>query len=255
MNGQHNPRRVWPRVALLLAILIAAGAALWYWREPLWDLFGNQEHIQAWLAQLGPWAPLVTIGLNAAQVLLAPIPGAIIGVANGYLYGVWLGTLYSMIGLALGTALAMGLARRLGRPLVERLVNPARLDWWDHATQRRGPVFFFLIYLVPGLPDDLICFVVGLSRLPLLKMVGLALLGRLPGVLVSSWVGAYATALPVWVWIPLGGGTAGLAWLYYRYHEQVQTALLRFIGRLTGQRTQAEEAEPGPVEEERQAHP
>jgi len=241
-------------VALLLIILAAASAAIWYWRKPLWNLFGNRETIQAWLAQFGPWAPLATIGLNAAQVLLAPIPGAIIGVTNGYLYGVWLGALYSMAGLALGTALAMGLARRLGRPLVERLVNPARLDRWDRATQRAGPVFFFLIYLVPGLPDDLVCFVVGLSRLPLLQMVGLALLGRLPGVLVSSWLGAYATTLPVWVWIPLGVGTAGLAWLYYRYHEPVQTTLLRLIGRLTGRRTPAEEAEPGPAEEERQVH-
>ena len=84
----------------------------------------------------------MSIGLNVAQVLLAPIPGQFVGLLNGYLYGPWLGTFYSMIGLLLGTALAMGLGRWFGRPLVERLVNPAQLARWDQIAVRQGPPFF-----------------------------------------------------------------------------------------------------------------
>jgi uncharacterized membrane protein YdjX (TVP38/TMEM64 family) len=221
---------------LLLVLVAAAAALLWQWRDPILTILLDEDRTRRWIGGLGPWGPLVTIGLNTAQVLLAPFPGHIIGLANGYLYGVWLGTLYSMLGLLLGTALAMGLARRFGRPLVERLVNPNALARWDSIARRQGPPFFFLVYLIPGLPDDLICFLIGLSRLALPRMIVLAMLGRLPGVFVSCWVGAYATELPWWVWIPLGLGTAGMAWGFWRYRVPLEAALVGFIRRVTGQR-------------------
>lgn len=67
-------------------------------------------------------------------------------------------------------------------------------------------------------------------------MVVLAALGRLPGVFVSCWVGAYATELPWWAWIPLGGGAAGLAWVFWRYQAQLEAMMMRLIQRLAGRR-------------------
>ena len=113
MNQPENGKRVWVQIALLAAFILAVSAALWYWREPLWEFFNNQEQVQAWIQGFGPWAPVVSIALNAAQVLAAPIPGQIIGIANGYMYGLWMGTLYSMIGSVVGRALAMLLGYRL----------------------------------------------------------------------------------------------------------------------------------------------
>jgi len=222
------------RTVFLVALIVATGVALWYWHEPLWTIFSDQERIREWIAGFGPWAPLVSITLNVAQVLLAPLPGQFVGLVNGYLYGVWLGLFYSMVGLALGTALAMVLARRFGRPLVERLVNPEKLAHWDQIAGRRGPVFFFLVFLFPFVPDDIACFLIGLSLLAIPRMVVLATMGRLPGVLVSCWMGAYATELPWWAWIPLGGGAAGLAWVFWRYQARLEGLVVRLIQRLTG---------------------
>jgi len=224
-------------------LLLTAFIATWIWRRPLWALFGDQVRIQGWLLRFGPLAPLLSIGLNAAQVLVAPIPGQIVGLANGYLYGVWLGTLYSMLGLLVGTTLAMLLARRFGRPLVERLVARPRLERWDRIAARQGPWFFFLVFLIPGLPDDLVCFVIGLSALSLPRMIVLAMLGRLPGVWVSCWVGAHAGALPWWVWLPLGAATAALAAASWRYQPSLEAALVRLIARWSGGRQPAPAAE------------
>lgn len=203
------------RGSLLAGAAIASGAALWIWREPLGAFFG-QARLREWVAGFGSWGVLVSIALNVAQVLLAPLPGQFVGLLNGYLYGLWLGALYGMAGLLLGSALAMGLARRFGRPLVERLVNPDQLARWDRLAGRQGPLFFFLVFLFPLLPDDLICFLIGLSPLSIPSMLVLAALGRLPGLFVSCWVGAYATQLPWWAWIPLGVGAGALAWLFWR---------------------------------------
>jgi uncharacterized membrane protein YdjX (TVP38/TMEM64 family) len=212
--------------------VIAIGAALWAWREPIGALLGDRERLQAWVGRLGPWGPLATIGLNIAQVLLAPIPGQFVGVMNGYLYGIAAGTLYSMIGLVIGTGTAMVLGRRFGRPLVERLVDPAQLTRWDEITAHQGPWFFFLVFLFPFLPDDLTSFLIGLSPLSIPRMLILTTLGRLPGVFVSCWVGARATALPWWAWIPLGGGAATLAWLFWRYHTELEDLVVRVVQRL-----------------------
>ncbi len=183
------------------------------------------------MVALGPWGPLGSVLLNAAQVLLAPVPGQIFGLVNGYLYGVLRGTLYSWLGVQLGSALAMGLGRWLGRPLVARLVGAARLERWDRLAQRQGPTFFLLVFLLPLLPDDLACFVIGLSPLPIPYMWLLAGLGRLPGLVVTAWVGANATRPPASVWALLVGGGLALTWLFGQYRGRIEDALLRIIGR------------------------
>ena len=242
MSERHGNGWTWKHTAALVTLVILIGWAVYHWREPLWTLARDQgqvqERVREWVAGFGPWAPLVSIALNAAQVLLAPIPGQFIGVMNGYLYGIWLGTLYSMVGLLIGTALAMGLARRFGRPLVERLVHPEQLARWDRITRRRGPPFFFLIYLFPSLPDDIICFLIGLSSLAIPRMLVLAMIGRLPGVIASCWLGANTPEMPPWAWIPLGGGAVGLAWVFWRYQAQMEAAMVQMVRRLTGQRTE-----------------
>ena len=250
MSGRKKGSHVWIRAVLLGLLITLAGGAMWYWREPLWALLGNQERIRDWVASFGPWAPLVSTALNVAQVLLAPIPGQFVGLLNGYLYGLWLGTLYSMFGLILGTALAMALGRWFGRPLVQHLVNQETLVRWDRIADRQGPLFFFLVFLFPFVPDDVTCFLIGLSPLAIPRMVVLAALGRLPGVFVSCWLGAYATELPWWAWIPLGGGAAGLAWAFWRYQAQLEAATVGLIRHLTGRhRSKATRGHPEAGEE------
>ena len=237
------------RIAGGVALLIIAAVAIVYWRQSIWATFGDQALIQERVTALGPWGPLVTVALNALQVLLAPVPGYVIGLANGYLFGIWLGTAYSMLGLLIGSAIAMFLGRVFGRPLVERLIKPETLSRWDQIADRRGPVFFFLVFLVPGLPDDVASFIVGLSTLGIPRMVVLALLGRLPGVVVSSWIGANVVDLPLLAWIPLIAGVAGLAWVFLRYGDQVELLLVRAIRRLSPRRRSGE-ADEGHVLEE-----
>jgi len=58
---------------------------------------------QAW----GVWAPLVFIGIQALQVVVAPIPGEVTGFLGGFVFGQWIGLAYSMVGLSLGSFLPL----------------------------------------------------------------------------------------------------------------------------------------------------
>ncbi len=225
-------RLLW--LAILVLILIGlAGFALWRWGGPVRAFFQDQEQVREWLAQFGALGPFVSIILNAAQVLLAPVPGQVIGLANGYLYGVLWGTIFSLAGVMLGTAIAMGLGRVLGRRVVERFVSPKHLDRWDDLATRRGPIFLFLVFLLPLLPDDIVAFAFGLSPLSIPYILVLAAIGRLPGLIVSSWVGANATSLSPVGWAIVGLGTLALAVLVLRYRDQLEGKMLELADRLS----------------------
>jgi len=221
------------RIAGLVLVVVSLLVVGILWGPELYRLLADQEAVRAWVASFGPWGPVVTILLNVAQVLLAPLPGQTVGVVNGYLYGVGLGTLYSFIGVQLGTAVAMSLARWFGRPLVVRLIGQEQLVRWDRVAREQGPGFFFLFFLFPFVPDDVICFIIGLSSVSIPYMLLLAAVGRLPGLLIASWVGARATRLPWWGWGLLGAGGLALAMLFWRYHERLEQAVLSLIRRVS----------------------
>ncbi|WP_336361140.1 TVP38/TMEM64 family protein [Haladaptatus sp. ZSTT2] len=174
--------RVAAFVLFFAALLLVSRQAL--------PLFANPEYARTLIAGYGSLAPLVFIALQIAQVVIAPIPGQAMGVVSGYLFGAALGTLYSVIGAAIGSFLAAGIARRFGRPYVTRVVHPDTLARFDGVTDRRGAAGLFLAFLVPGLPDDAICFVAGLTRLSLSRIVLIAILGRAPSLLLTNLVGA-----------------------------------------------------------------
>ena len=217
--------------ALVLALL-AAGVVL-AWRGGLFEVFSRRQELQRIVVELGPWGPVAIVGFQVLQVLFAPVPGQITSIVAGYLYGVLWGTVLCMVGLVLGTAIALGLARRYGRPLVERLVPGEALARLDRTLERRGPLAFFLIFLLPFLPDDVAAFVAGLSSLRLSQLLLLATVGRAPGVVVAVLLGAHAGELAAGEIALLGVVTLALLALFWRFHGPLERAMFRLVDRLT----------------------
>ncbi|MFH1143697.1 MAG: TVP38/TMEM64 family protein [Candidatus Eisenbacteria bacterium] len=216
----------WP--AVVLSFLLLAGA-VWLLRPLLGQLFGDQQALRRFIGQHGVWGPVIFMALQAAQVIVAPIPGHILAVASGYLFGPWRGTAYTVVGVGFGSAVVLLLSRTLGRPVVERLVPGsalARVDLW---AARRGPLFFFVLFMLPFMPDDIACFAVGLSALPLLPMLALIILARFPGHFVSAWLGATAERLPPIGWAILAVGGLVLAGIYWRHRRRFESWMLAHL--------------------------
>ncbi|OQA41184.1 MAG: TVP38/TMEM64 family inner membrane protein YdjZ [Chloroflexi bacterium ADurb.Bin325] len=215
------------RALLLLALAAALLAPLLLWRDDIQRIFAERGQVIARIQSAGAWGPAVLIALSIAQTVVAPIPGQMVNFAAGYIYGLAGGFAYSWLGLILGTASAMGLARWAGRPLVARLIGRELLGRLDRLAQQRSLGFFFLFFLIPGLPDDLLCFAIGLTRLPLRILLPMAALARIPGLLAAVWLGARAESLPWQVWAASGVLGLAAAFLIWRYGERVQEALMR----------------------------
>jgi len=176
--------------AILLTLLVLT---VLFWQPlcaAILEVF-NRENIETLLDRTGAVAPIVFIGLQAAQVLLAPIPMQVFGLAGGYIFGAFWGSVYSMAGLTLGSFIAIWLSRVFGRRLVKRFVKPQTLSKFDHLAEKGGLPVFFFIFLLPALPDDAICFIAGLTTLPIWALVLVAFLGRLPGLVALALTGEH----------------------------------------------------------------
>ncbi|MCU4718912.1 TVP38/TMEM64 family protein [Halapricum hydrolyticum] len=181
-----NRRRVAVHVAVVAAVLVGSYLLA---RQYL-PFLRSAEQFRAWLLGFGPWAPVMFVAVQALQVVVAPIPGQVVGVASGYVFGVWYGTLYSMIGTLIGTTFVFVIARRYGRPYVERFVAPEWIDRFDTNSADRGAPLIFGFFLIPGLPDDVICFVAGITKISMPYLVVLAAVGRFPSILLFNLAGS-----------------------------------------------------------------
>ncbi len=209
MTERKRPDSNWARYLIALLVLVALVLPLILWKDQIRAVFMDPQRLTEAVRGAGPGAPLAFIGLYIAQAIAAPIPGQALNFAAGYLFGLIPGILYSWLGLILGTTAALLLARYAGRPLVRRLVNPAALEKMDRLAASRGLGFFFLVFLLPGLPDDIACFVAGLTPLPIPALIAASAIGRLPSVVASVWLGVYAQRMPWQGWVVLGGLISG----------------------------------------------
>jgi uncharacterized membrane protein YdjX (TVP38/TMEM64 family) len=207
-------------------VLVVAGLVTW-WGWPYIGRFLDAEEARRLVQDAGPWGPLVLIGMQIVQIVIAPIPGQITGLIGGYLFGPVLGVVYTTIGATIGFTLVFLLARRWGRPFVERFVSREHLERFDHLAGRRGTLALFLVFLLPAFPDDMISFVAGLTPIPMRTLVLVSLAGRLPGYVLLSLGGdglAYDNLDPVVVIGAVVAVAVALAyWKRDRLHEMVSS--------------------------------
>lgn len=157
-------------------------------------LYLDRFFLKQTLRQWGILAPVIFITLQALQVLIAPIPGEVTGLLGGYLFGEWLGLIYSTIGLAVGSVAAFGVGRWLGARYVRTLVSQETWDKMGFVVEAEGAILCFIIYLIPGLPKDMLCYLFGISPMPLWVFTLISTLGRIPGTWVLSAQGAQTAA-------------------------------------------------------------
>jgi uncharacterized membrane protein YdjX (TVP38/TMEM64 family) len=130
--------------------------------------------------------------LQALQVIIAPIPGQILGSIAGVLFGTLHGTVYSLIGVGVGSTVVFIFARRIGRPAIQRFFDLDRFSRWDERLidGNGGVALLFGAFLLPTFPDDLLCFVAGLSNIRLRTFIILVLTGRAPTFALAAYAGS-----------------------------------------------------------------
>ncbi len=169
------------RWLLGLALLASIALALLF-RERL-----DAAELEAWIATAGVAGPLLFMGLYALATVLF-LPGSVLTLAGGALFGPLWGTLWSLTGATVGAALAFLAARHLGADWVERRAGP-RLQRLSDGVAAEGWRFVAFVRLVPLFPFNLLNYALGLTRVRFLPYLLATWVFMLPGALAYTWLG------------------------------------------------------------------
>lgn len=187
-NNTKKKNGVFLKLFILLAIIVVT--ALVY-KTGFFKLFLTEQKILAFLDSLGPLSFVGFVVLQAAQVVLAPIPGEVTGLIGGFTYGPFWGVILSTTGLVIGSYVAFSLSRAFGRPFVEKFVNPSTMNRFDYLLHHKGLFLIFMLFLLPGFPKDYLCLILGLGHLTTVEFLVISSVGRFMGTVLLTLGGGY----------------------------------------------------------------
>ena len=178
------------KFALLLLIIIGLPLYIYFFEPQLIDSMSSMENVNALFEHYHAESILVYIGAQILQIIICVIPGQWLQFAAGYMYGFWLGFLYSIIGAAIGSVVTYYLAKLLGRDAMHLIFGEARINEFIHKlNSKKAIVIVFLIFLIPGVPKDLCNYAAGISEMKLKPFSIVSLVGRSPGMMGSLLIG------------------------------------------------------------------
>ncbi len=189
-----------------LALLVLAGRYLG----------GYVPRFAEWVGGLGVWGPVVFI-LGYALATVAFIPGSLLTLAAGAIFGLARGTGFVLVGATLGASAAFLVGRYVARRAVERrLAGRPRFRAIDQAVGREGLKIVTLLRLSPVFPFNLLNYALGLTRVRFRDYL-IACLAMLPGTFLYVYYGKALGSLAavaagaevergVGYWLVLGAG-------------------------------------------------
>lgn len=198
-------QRALPIVKLLtgIAVLVVLFA--------LGKLAGAHIHSFAqWVDGLGFWGPAVFIAAYAVAVV-AFVPGSLLTLGAGAIFGVLNGVIYVFVAAAVGSGLAFLVARYLARSAIEqRMAGNPKFTAIDRAVGEEGRKIVFLLRLTPVIPFNLLNYALGLTRVRFADYL-VASFGMIPGTFLYVYSGKLAGDVAVLA----GNPAVAKGWPYY----------------------------------------
>jgi uncharacterized membrane protein YdjX (TVP38/TMEM64 family) len=152
---------------------------------------GYIPQFAAWVNGLGAWGPIVFI-LGYALAVVAFLPGSLLTLAAGAIFGIGPGVVYAFTAAVIGSSAAFLVSRYLARAAIERrLAGNARFAAIDRAVGAEGRKIVFLLRLSPVFPFSLLNYALGLTKVRFVDYL-VAAVGMLPGTLLYVYYGKLA---------------------------------------------------------------
>ena len=194
MSSDPSGRKIIAILKLILLAAIIAGIPAFLYLKYGSGIFSKDTASQVigYLRQNSRIAFLLIIGLQIIQVVVCVLPGQPIQFAASYMFGVGTGFLLSIIGAIIGTTISFSLAKALGSEAMHLFFGEEKVsEYQRRLNSGRGLMLAFLIYIIPGVPKDLVSYAAGISEMRFRTFVLAATVGRSPAMLGSLLIGHF----------------------------------------------------------------
>lgn len=180
------------KLTVLVAIVVAIPLYIFFYHRDFIQQFESFEDVLAYLAQYRFESIFIYIGIQVLQIIISIIPGQAFQFAAGYLYGFLPGLFFSVIGAFLGTTISFYLAKVLGKDAVHLFFGEEKTSYFiERLNSKRAYTIVFLLYLIPGLPKDVVSYAAGVSEMNFKAFMAFSMAGRLFGMSGSLLIGAF----------------------------------------------------------------
>ena len=179
-------------VGLVVFLVLVLGIVVAAWPY-ITDIFteGGVDRLVKRVQDAGPAGVFILLGMQFLQIVVAFIPGEVVQLAAGLMYGPLWGTVIILLGCVISSTAVYQLVHRLGAPFVMGMVSADHLQKFrDFEQTGKLDIIVFILFLIPGLPKDVFTYIVPLTDMEYRKFIGLTTVGRIPGVLASTYAAA-----------------------------------------------------------------
>lgn len=192
-----------------------------------WDKIDSIDDLRNYVAGFGSFAVIIFLLMQILQVVVLPIPGFVAIGAGVALFGPFFGGLYSLIGILVGSFIAFFIGRKLGYKVASWVAGKENIDKGLKLIKGKDRVVLTLMFLLPFFPDDILCFVSGLSSMSNRYFIIMIILSRI----FSTFTSAYSlnnSLIPfntwwgILLWIVLFIGTGLIAYYIYKKGDKIE---------------------------------
>ena len=217
------------RLTLLTLILMTAALAVLYVIQitGLWDKIDSVEDLRNYVSGFGGYAVFIFIAIQFLQVVVLPIPGFITVSVGVLLFGAFRGSVYSVIGIVSASIVAFFIGRVFGYKVAGWLVGKENLDKGLELVKGKDKVILTFMFLFPFFPDDVLCFVAGLSSMSVPYYIVMITITRIINIVVSAYsvngsIIPYNTWWGILLWIAVFILVAALCYAIYKHGDKIE---------------------------------
>ncbi len=196
------------------------------------DKIDTVDELRACISSFGSYAVVLFIIIQFLQVVVLPLPSFITVGAGVLLFGPFYGSIYSCLGIILGSIVAFLIGRIFGFKVARWLVGDDSLEKGLKTIKGKDKIVLTFMFLFPFFPDDVLCFVAGITTVSVSYFVSMTFIVRIITVFISSYsmnnsIIPYDTWWGILLWVLFFVVTALLTYLVYKKGDKIEKLIFK----------------------------
>lgn len=212
-------------VMICMSLVIAMGIVCLVFYQPMMNIFQNPQAFRLQLQSFGIFGYLILAMIMAFQVILVFLPGEIIEIMAGFIYGPIGGMFACLMGSAIGSALIYVFVKKLGMPFVDKFIGLEKIKsihFLDEPQKRN--ILLFIVFFIPGTPKDILTYFVPLTDMKFSTFLFITTIARIPSIITST-IGGHAIGVEdylfsIIVFVITGLISLGGIYIYKKLNEK-----------------------------------
>ena len=196
-------------------------------------VFSSVDAFRNYILSTGNAGVIVYIIIQTLQVIVLPIPAAVICLTGAIVYGPLFGSLYCSIGVIIGSIISFWIGRLFGYRVVVWVAGRQNAIKYASVLTNKGKTFLPLAFLLPLFPDDILCLISGITTMKFRYFCWVVTIFRPISVIFMSYFGGgYIIPFKGWglyIWGIIIIIMVVLVYLSAKYQDKIEAWVIKIL--------------------------